>query len=566
MVNLQINERDRIQMRQRCRQLLPGNPDTVECQKAVLKMIEGVLPAAELCSRNADASLWPRVQRREVSMRDARRKCGGYLSKLVGITIVENLGLEQKPAQALQQAWIALETFGQVMSPEETIKIRAFQDHILAALLSRESQPTVSRKDAVKTVNAKTVEIHAMKTEPVSVLEPISTYEEADTKKKKPLAGIIGIVAAILVLAVVGVGVLMGTQNMKVGEVESAISAIGTVTLESSGAIMGAELAYGELTEDQQAKVENYNVLVEARAEYDRLEKLVQEAVDAINGIGKVTLNSGSKIEKARRAYEALKPDELIGYVVEEAKILTTAEAEYENLCVVDLFDKASAQLANKDYEAALAGFKSLLEKYPNSSKAPAAKDGAAACMVGMAQAAFDENDYESAMGLLVDARKNYADSEDNKNLLEKLEKKLASIRPANKKIINKKDSIGWGWGKLTVTAGSKDACFRIIAVDENGNYDPATVKLFYVRAGETVEVNVKNGKYKVQYTSGDYWFNDTVGFGANAVYKEVSRDYNYDSWREGSYVYYYNFDLTLYDANSGDFVASPITGEKFWN
>ena len=76
MVNLQINEKDRIQMRQQAKQLLPGNPDTVECQRSVLKMIEAVLPATEICSRNADATLWPRVQRREVTMRAARRKCG----------------------------------------------------------------------------------------------------------------------------------------------------------------------------------------------------------------------------------------------------------------------------------------------------------------------------------------------------------------------------------------------------------------------------------------------------------------------------------------------------------
>lgn len=586
MVKLQINEKDRIQMRQQAKQLLPGNPDTVECQRSVLKMIEAVLPAAEICSRNADATLWPRVQRREVTMRAARRKCGGYLDKLMGITIVENLKLEEKSAVVLQRAWIALETFGQVMSPEETIKIRAFQDHILAALLQRESQATVSNKDfkpSGQTVDVKTipvgpvnpvnpvppvnqppVNVPPISTPPViPAADPVSAFETTGEgkKKKNPAAAII---AAVVVLALLAVGVTFGLQFMQVNKVVSAIDAIGTVTMESSGPIKNAEMAYEELSESLQGKVGNYETLAAARAEYDRLEKLVQDAVDAINNIGTVTLNSGSKIDQARKAYDALKADELTGYVFEESKILTAAEEKYEDLCVEDLFNTGNALREEKKYEEALAKFQELLKNFPNSSKASAAKEGAAACVVGVAQASFDAAEYEKTMTLLSDGRENYGDTKENQDLLEKLVKKLESLRPTNKKTF--KDTVGWGWGKLAVTAGTKDACFRIIAVDENGQYLPETVMLFYVRAGETVEMAVKNGEYKVQYTSGDYWFGNDVGFGADAVYKEVTKDYSYDSWREGSYVYYYKFDLTLYDAESGDFIATKITSDKFWN
>lgn len=587
MVKLQINERDRIQMRQQAKQLLPGNPDTIECQRSILKMIEAVLPAAEVCSRNADASLWPRVQRQEVRMRDARRKCGGYLDKLMGITIVENLKLEEKNAVVLQRAWIALETFGQVMSPEETIKIRTFQDHILAALLQRENQATVSHGHAAaqggRTVDVKTMNVAPINQPPVNVppvnvppvnvppvnvpqvmADPVSAFEttgEGAKKKKNPA---VGIIAAVVVLALIVAGAFFGWQYMQISKVESAIDAIGTVTMESSGPIKNAEIAYADLSESLQPKVGNYDILTAARAEYDRLAKLVQDAVDAINGIGKVTLNSGSKIEKARKAYDALKADELTGYVFEEAKILTAAESEYEELRIADLFNTASSLQDQKKYQEALTKYESLLKEFPNSSKANAAKEGAADCMVGLAQASFDAADYETAMTLLTDARKNYVETKENQDLLEKLEKKLEGLRPSNGKKF--KDKIGWGWGKLAVTAGSKDACFKIVAVDEAGKYIPETATMFYVRAGQTVEVAVKDGNYKVLYTSGDHWFSNDAGFGANAVYKEVTKDYSYKSWREGSYVYYYKFDLTLYDAESGDFIASSVTSDKFWN
>ena len=577
MVKLQINERDRIQMRQQAKQLLPGNPDTIEGQRNILKMIEGVLPAAEVCSRNADASLWPRVQRQEVRMRDARRKCGGYLDKLVGITIVENLKLEEKNAVVLQRAWIALETFGQVMSPEET-----FQDHILAALLQRENQATVSHGHAAaqsgQTVDVKTMNVSPVNQAPVHkppvnvppveipqvMADPVSAFETTGVGKKKKKNPAAGIIAAVVVLVLLVGGAFFGWQYMQISKVESAIDAIGTVTMESSGPIKNAEIAYGDLSESLQPKVGNYDTLTAARAEYDRLAKLVQDAVDAINGIGKVTLDSGSKIEKARKAYDALKADELTGYVFEEAKILTAAESEYEELRITDLFNTAASLQEQEKYQEALAKYEALLKEFPNSSKANAAKEGAADCMVGLAQASFDAADYETAMTLLTDARKNYVETKENQDLLEKLEKKLDSLRPSNGKKF--KDKVAWGWGKLAVTAGSKDACFKIVAVDEAGKYISETATVFYVRAGQTVEVAVKDGNYKVLYTSGDHWFSNDVGFGANAVYKEVTKDYTYKSWREGSYVYYYKFDLTLYDAESGDFIASAVTSDKFWN
>ena len=59
-------------------------------------------------------------------------------------------------------------------------------------------------------------------------------------------------------------------NNDKADKVEKLIAAIGEVTYNSGDAIVAAEEAYAALTEAQQKLVDNYDVLVAARAEYDR--------------------------------------------------------------------------------------------------------------------------------------------------------------------------------------------------------------------------------------------------------------------------------------------------------
>ena len=59
-------------------------------------------------------------------------------------------------------------------------------------------------------------------------------------------------------------------NNDKADKVEKLIAAIGEVTYNSGDAIVAAEEAYAALTEAQKKLVDNYDVLVAARAEYDR--------------------------------------------------------------------------------------------------------------------------------------------------------------------------------------------------------------------------------------------------------------------------------------------------------
>ena len=130
--------------------------------------------------------------------------------------------------------------------------------------------------------------------------------------------------------------------NQAILDVENMIDAIGTVTLESFGKIEAAESAYSKLSDTQKALVKNYNVLENARAEYDKLkaEADKEEADKAaaagvtkqIEEIGEVTLEKEEVVKAARSAYDALTEDQK-AYVTEDTlKLLTDAEKRIEEL------------------------------------------------------------------------------------------------------------------------------------------------------------------------------------------------------------------------------------------
>lgn len=112
------------------------------------------------------------------------------------------------------------------------------------------------------------------------------------------------------------------------------IDAIGTVTAESGDAIAAARAAYDALTTDQQAKVSNYILLVEAEKAYAELPEVIeaQKAADAveamIDAIGTVTAENAAdkqaEVEAARAAYDAL--TDLQKSLVDNLDVLEAAE------------------------------------------------------------------------------------------------------------------------------------------------------------------------------------------------------------------------------------------------
>lgn len=93
-------------------------------------------------------------------------------------------------------------------------------------------------------------------------------------------------------------------NNKAISEIESAIDAIGVVTLEQESAVTSARTLYDRGNDDVKAGITNYEVLEQAEAELSNLK--VRNVISLIDQIGQVTLDSGEKIDAAKAAYNAL--------------------------------------------------------------------------------------------------------------------------------------------------------------------------------------------------------------------------------------------------------------------
>lgn len=91
--------------------------------------------------------------------------------------------------------------------------------------------------------------------------------------------------------------------------VDDQIAAIGEVTLESEGAISEAEAAVDALADEDREQLDNVDQLEQARADYEALVLAgkVSEVEDAIAAIGTVTMESADAITDARSLYDGVR-------------------------------------------------------------------------------------------------------------------------------------------------------------------------------------------------------------------------------------------------------------------
>ena len=110
----------------------------------------------------------------------------------------------------------------------------------------------------------------------------------------------------------------------EVSEVEAAISAIGTVTMENADAVDAARALYNGSEPEVQSAVSNLAELEAAEAALSELR--VAEVSALIDAIGEVTLESGEAIDAANEAYKALSAEDQ-GKVANAGALETAATA-----------------------------------------------------------------------------------------------------------------------------------------------------------------------------------------------------------------------------------------------
>ena len=117
-------------------------------------------------------------------------------------------------------------------------------------------------------------------------------------------------------------------KNKQAQRVDGLIASVGEISLDSEARILEAEKAVSQLEEKEQKQLDNLALLQEARAKYNRL--LVENVETLITAIGTVTPDSGEAIAAARAVYE--KYDSDIQAAVDNYDLLTAAEDTLLNL------------------------------------------------------------------------------------------------------------------------------------------------------------------------------------------------------------------------------------------
>lgn len=125
-------------------------------------------------------------------------------------------------------------------------------------------------------------------------------------------------------------------KQAQIAKVEDAISAIGTVTLDSGNAIEAARNAYDESPSDIRKAVQNFSVLKDAEARLVTLQA-AKEVSDLIAAIGTVTLDSGDAVKAARSAYDGAKSG--VQSEVGNYGVLEAAETQLGNLKAQQVID-----------------------------------------------------------------------------------------------------------------------------------------------------------------------------------------------------------------------------------
>lgn len=334
---------------------------------------------------------------------------------------------------------------------------------------------------------------------------------------------------------------------------ESAIDAIGTVTLERQDAIVHAEQLYDALSRDAKNLVDNYKTLTAARKEYDRLDTAVKTAEKSIDAIGTVTLSSGPKIEEARKDYDALKKDNLEKYLADKSSTLINAEKQYRELVSQDHYDTGMEHFNSKRYEDAIPCFDTVITDYSDTALLESARKAKADSQIALAEQSYSKRDYQATLKALNAVEAEYQQQENYQKLQEKTISAITKARPKNGATIA--GNAKWGYCYFNITAKNQDVCFKFVNISDSTKY-----KLVFVRAGETAKVNLENGIYSIKYTTGTYWFGKDQLFGDDGKYFSKGTA-DCSTSRSGNWIYYRAFTL---DMNSSSFQSSPISADAF--
>ena len=186
----------------------------------------------------------------------------------------------------------------------------------------------------------------------------------------------IALASVLVILVIVAGGLLYNKyfylgddERAQVEEVVEKINSLGQIDENSEELILQAEILYARMMPKSQRQVNNIDMLKAARAEYNNLK--AQEVIIEINKIGDITKESGDLIANAENKYVKLLDSQK--RLVDNAEMLMDARNEYDQLCAQEVIDeiekigaiaidkKSIIDTAWKDYSALTQNQKELV-------------------------------------------------------------------------------------------------------------------------------------------------------------------------------------------------------------
>lgn len=155
----------------------------------------------------------------------------------------------------------------------------------------------------------------------------------------------------------------------------------------------------------------------------------------------------------------------------------------------------------------------------------------------------FEKDDLNGALGSIVECLNQYPDSkaaEKCEELYKQLHLKVKDNEPANGQTLERTFQY-MGGCVFRVTAESGPA---LITISDKSN--PSAFARFYVRKGQTAEINVTGGTYRVEYKIGYLWLDNEIGFGDFYKSNTVDDDVKFKSESFSGWVSHDTIEVTV--------------------
>ena len=318
------------------------------------------------------------------------------------------------------------------------------------------------------------------------------------------------------------------------------------------------EDAYEAFPDDIKEYVTTYDIYETVRSEYDEAMDSVEAAIDAIDAIGTVDENSKPAIENAQAVYDEVNP--MFTYLVTNYGDIEAARIAFKQAVSDKGVADATALIKAGKYRDAM----TYISDYINTHREDL---GSTTDLTATSQAAelwwawdlYQQNQLGYVQDILDDLEWDCVTTELSNardNMQKTLDNYLYSIMPADGTVLG--GSLGGGYGEMTFYTSEKAAVVKIEDVYNSSNY-----KTYFLRPNSSVTFNVPDGYYIVKYAVGDKYFGDTAKgpFGNDTSFYQSDTTYDFSTTRDGNYIYYKQWWLTLYTVSGGNTTVHGIDG-----